>query len=396
MRRLVVYSPFRLHSYNYGGSELRVSGYTNNLQHYVSDFLYCGPDKPDGVPAEHYVSLEISSKWKKLMLICNVVYGYLHLPMWGIRWLINRCSGIDKLAVLVSNGELLYIHQDCTLAEYLRIDRHIGYVYDVHGFFDIQREYFALCSGRHRCSMYLYLWQERKALALCDYINVESVEMRDYVIRRFKPRGILLLAPDGIPATLSDYRSAQPVKRNRPYLLFSGSFKPMGGVLDLMDAYVQSRSLQECADLIVIGNGPSPIVAQVQALCRKDSEHIVLLSPIPHSKLLSYMKGAAVIVCPDTQDNEYNHVCPHIKFYDALATGRPVVATDLQVNRYIVAHHPYPICYFGSHSLTIEKALLQALTMPPFEDDGFTQSLTYEYRMNKYWTENKIVLLGNE
>lgn len=396
MRRLVIYSPFRLSAARQGGSELRVTGYTDNLQRYVRDFIYCGPDKPNSISANHYVHSDISSKWKKLMLVCNVAYEYLHLPMFILRGIINRFSGIKTLARLVSDGELLYIHQDCTLAEYLRIGNHTHYVYDIHGFFDIQREYFALCSGLKRFFMYLYLWQERKALYLCDYINVQSVEMQAYVTERFKPKGRILLAPDGVPADLSVYKSAQPVHRNRPYILFSGSFKPMGGILDLVQTYIHSETLQECADLIIIGDGPAPIVKQVQTLSRKVTNRIILLSPIPHTELVAYMKEAAVIVCPDTQDNEYNHVCPHIKFYDALATGRPVVATDLRVNRHIVGNHKYPVCYFGADALAMEKALLQAMNMPEFIDDGFTQTLTYSYQMNKYWVENKEILLGNE
>lgn len=396
MRKLVIYSPIQLYGAHHGGSELRVLGYTANLDLYVKDFCYCGPDKPWNMPDKYYIQFRISTQWRKLILLCNIVYHYFHIPLYGCRWVIKRFSGIQKLINLTRNGELLYVHQDCTVAEYLRIVEHVPYVYDIHGFFDVQREYFGLQSGVRKYMMYMYLWQEKMVLSLCDYINVESVEMQEYVCRRFHPMGKVLLAPDGIPADLSIYQTQKPIRRSRPYILFSGSYKPMGGVVDLMNIYVHSERLQELADLIVIGDGPKRAVEQVKKLQLQAPEHIVLISPVEHTKLIAYMKGAQVIVCPDREDNIYNQICPHIKLYDALATGRPVVATDLSVNRHIIPEH-YPIHYFSEQGeKTMELALIEAVGLAAWDDKNSLLQLTYAYQMKRYWNDNKKELLDDE
>lgn len=392
MRKLIIYSSIQLYDAHHGGSEIRVLGYTAHLEHYLKDFCYCGPDKPVDILDEHYHHFILSAKWKKLMLLCNVIYQYLHMPLYCCRWLINRFSGIRDLIGLVSDGELLLIHQDCTVAEYLRIVEHTKYVYDIHGFFDIQREYFTLHYGFQRFIMYLYLWQERVALASCDFINVESLEMKEYVYHRFHPKGKILLAPDGIPADVVDYQTQKPIIAKRPYILFAGSYKPMGGVLDLMETYIHSARLQEIADLLVIGDGPELAMAKVKEFQSYVPEHIVLLPPMEHLKLIAYMKGATAIVCPDREDNVYNHVCPHIKLYDALATGNPIVATDLSVNRHIVPIN-YPIRYFGKQ-MTMECALIDAMNLAVWTGQEELMKLTYSYRLEKYWQQNRKILLN--
>lgn len=392
MRKLIIYSSIQLYDAHHGGSELRVLGYTANIEHYLKDFCYCGPDKPIDILDEHYHRFVLSTKWKKLMLLCNVIYQYLHIPLYGCRWFINRFSGIRDIMSLVSNGELLFVHQDCTVAEYLRIVKHTQYVYDIHGFFDIQREYFALYYGMQRYVMYLYLWQERAALASCDYINVESLEMRDYVYHRFHPKGKILLAPDGIPTDLVAYQTQKPITTKRPYILFTGSYKPMGGVLDLMETYIHSVRLQEFADLLVIGDGPEQATEKVKELQSYMPERIVLVPPMEHVELIAYMRGAMVIACPDRGDNVYNQVCPHIKLYDALATGNPIVATDLSVNRYIVPEN-YPIRYFGKQ-MTMECALMEAVNLAVWTGQEELMKLTYSYRLGKYWQENRKELLN--
>ena len=123
-------------------------------------------------------------------------------------------------------------------------------------------------------------------------------------------------------------------------------------------------------------------------------QNIKVIPPMLHSELIGWMKAADVIVCPDNEDNEYNQICPHIKFYDALATGTPVVATDLSVNRNVVGDMSYPIFYFSKQGKTLEQALLEAIDYEHQSVDISISHLTYSYQMKQYWTKNKEVLLS--
>ena len=162
----------------------------------------------------------------------------------------------------------------------------------------------------------------------------------------------------------------------------------MGGAKLLVETYLQSKALRDEAMLLLITTENR----YLEGVDR--NENVKIIPPMLHTELIGYMKAADVIVCPDDEENEYNQICPHIKFYDALATGTPIVATDLSVNRNVIGDISYPICYFSENNTSLEEALLKAIEFKklPLTLKDLLEK-TYNYQMYGFWEQNSLKLL---
>lgn len=394
MRRLVIYFPFEQTGTWQAGSWLRLNGYTQGLTQIVSDFVYYGYTISHCLDIPAFMPCTIQRRWYKLMFLHNVVFNMgCRLLACFIRLLIETLSHVKEIDC-VGNDILFYSHQDSSLAMYLHLTRKIPFVYDIHGIFAVQKEYTINYNWWKKIWFQLYLRHEEIVFKKAPYLNVVSKEMEEYIRSHYKVTGDILIAPDGIPAELQTYDSIAPVSlekykvNGQKIILFAGSCKPMGGVRQLVETFMQSTELHRKAKLLLI-------ITETRYLDGIETDaQVILIPPMPHVELVSYMKAADVIVCPDDEDNEYNKICPHIKFYDALATGTPVVATDLSVNRNVVGDMNYPIFYFTKQGKTLEQALLEAIDSKHQSVDNGISQLTYSYQMKQYWTKNKDLLLN--
>lgn len=394
MRRLVIYFPFEQSGTWQAGSWLRLRGYTQGLNKIISDYVYYGYSYPMDIDIHEFVSCTIHRRWRKIMILHNLLwcYDFKHMAIF-LRFCIERFSHVKEIDKL-GKDILFYSHQDSFLAMYLHLTRKIPIVYDIHGIFAVQKEYTINYNWWKKLWFQLYLRHEEIVFNKAPYLNVVSKEMEEYIRSHYKVTGDILIAPDGIPAELQTYDSIAPVSlekykvNGQKIILFAGSCKPMGGARQLVETFMQSTELHRKANLLLI-------TTETRYLDGIETDsHVILIPPMPHVDLVSYMKAADVIVCPDNEDNEYNQICPHIKFYDALATGTPVVATDLSVNRNLVGDMSYPICYFSKNNTSLEEALLKAIEFKklPLTLKDLLEK-TYNYQMYGFWEQNSLKLL---
>lgn len=394
MRRLVIYSSFSQNGSWQAGSQLRLRGYTQGLNQIVSDFVYYGYSLPNEWNAPMFVPCTIHRRWRKIMALHNVLCcgKYFRFLAIVLKVMIERFSHVKEIDQLGANI-LFYSHQDSFLAMYLQLTRKIPFVYDIHGIFAVQKEYTINYNWWRKMWFKIYVRHEKIVFERAPFLNVVSQEMAEYINKHYAVSGKILVAPDGIPANLDVYNSKMPTDlsnyaMNKKIILFAGSCKPIGGVNDLVGAFTKSSALQEKSLLLLV-------VTDNRFLEGVNwHQNIKVIPPMLHSELIGWMKAADVIVCPDNEDNEYNQICPHIKFYDALAIGTPIVATDLSVNRNVVSEMNYPIFYFSKQGQTLEQALLEAIDYERQSVDINISHLTYSYQMKQYWTKNKEVLLS--
>lgn len=394
MRRLVIYCPFAQSGIWQAGSQLRLRGYTQGLNQIISDFVYYGYSLPNEWNSPMFVPCTIHRRWRKIMALHNVLSYSKHFRLLAIvlKVMIERFSHVKEIDQLGANI-LFYSHQDSFLAMYLQLTRKIPFVYDIHGIFAVQKEYTINYNWWRKMWFQIYVRHEKIVFEWAPFLNVVSQEMAEYINKHYIVSGKIFVAPDGIPANLAVYNSKMPTDlsdyaMNKKIILFAGSCKPIGGVNDLVSAFTKSSALQEKSLLLLV-------VTDNRFLEGVNwHQNIKVIPPMLHSELIGWMKAADVIVCPDNEDNEYNQICPHIKFYDALATGTPVVATDLSVNRNVVGDMSYPIFYFSKQGKTLEQALLEAIDYEQQSVDVSISRLTYSYQMKQYWTKNKELLLS--
>lgn len=395
--RFFIIVPFLKSFERSSGTTIRIAGYTSSLEELGVDYRFLSTIKPEYVPSEKYELLKMGRKWIKLILIHNLFFSSFFLRPFSylIRLILDNIAGLKKISRIVGN-KIVWSHQENTIALYLYFVHGKTFIYDVHGFFDIQREY------RHNLNKWgkfwfdIYLINEKLLLNNAPFINVVSALMKKYVENTFKPKGKILLAPDGIPAPLSEYFKTQTYKEdfrrkyniqeNDEIILFAGSFKKMGGVTDLVKVFIENENLHTRAVLFIIGNGQEEPIVDKLLYSSNCKERVFHLNSMPHNELIKFMKAADVLVCPDIAGNLYNKMTPHIKLYDAIASGKNVVATNFHVNRELFNSGEYNIFYF-SYDLesSFRDTLLLALKSQNKKyNQQELEKLTYMANVEKY------------
>jgi glycosyltransferase involved in cell wall biosynthesis len=99
--------------------------------------------------------------------------------------------------------------------------------------------------------------------------------------------------------------------------LFAGHYKFTSGIEDLICAFERLHADNKKTKLILICREITKILPEI-----KDS--ILYIDGIPYEQLFTYQSLAHVIVCPDRM-NPYSNMIVHIKYFDALASGKLVI-----------------------------------------------------------------------
>lgn len=379
------------------GTTIRIAGYTRSLEELGVDYRFLSTRKPDYVPHNKHELLTMSRKWIKIILLHNLFYSHSWLRPFSVllRIIINHFSGIREISEKIED-RIIWSHQENVLAFYLYFIQHKTFIYDIHGFFSIQREYRNSLNFWRKLWFDLYLKHERIVIKKAPYVNVVSRQMGKYVIDTFMPSGKILLAPDGIPADLESYKNAHPLKEgfglikhipdDKKIILFAGSFKKIGGVTELVRIFIKDQELYTKAFLVLIGNGQEERAVYKLLDSCSCADKIVHLNSMPHSELIPIFNSADVIVCPDLKNNQYNEMTPHIKLFDAVATGKQIVATDFEVNREIFPEAEFNIFYFSYNGInSLNKILHKALDEPDKKyNEQNLKELTYLYHTKNY------------
>lgn len=107
-------------------------------------------------------------------------------------------------------------------------------------------------------------------------------------------------------------------------ILFVGTYKPTAGVDDLIKAFERLSNDFENVKLILVGAGPTKKLCQDIAGISSSRHQIYFKDNIPYKDLLTLQSLANVVVCPD-KDNTYSRYVVHVKYLDALLSGRLVI-----------------------------------------------------------------------
>lgn len=397
MKYLVVLVPF-LNDFNTNwGTPIRIKGYTDGLERILPDFLFVAPSCPQYINKNlNYSPINIHRRWSKLFLLHNILYEKYPIIAKFLSLAIEKFSGIRNVEIFGNNEILIWAHQEQTVALYLNLTRAIPIVYDVHGLFDIQKEYREEMNLWRKLWFDMYMRHEQVIMRKADFINAVSFKMEEYITKRFMPLGKVFVAPDGIPDSVEEYSEIKPkdlsivFSRKKRVILFAGSFKPIGGGRELVEEYMASNAIMDEYSLLLIGDGPDKGIIR-DKINRMTNGEILIFSPVSHQELIAYMKGADVIVCPDIVNNEYNKMVPHIKLYDAVASGTSVVATDLPVNRALFPEGE-GVFYFNFGDGSFEKAILKASSEQKRYDVCKLNKLTYKQRLIDYMANYKAQL----
>jgi len=125
---------------------------------------------------------------------------------------------------------------------------------------------------------------------------------------------------------LDDFRSFDGFR-----ILYLGSLIPRKSVETLLAAHRELRTRGRNVGTMIVGAGPT--LERLQAVVRDGSIECVWFAPTqPPSSVISWMRAADVLALPSLSEGRPNVVL------EALATGLPVVASDIPGTRELVEH----------------------------------------------------------
>lgn len=126
---------------------------------------------------------------------------------------------------------------------------------------------------------------------------------------------------------LGAFAGAEPFVHPRPYLLGIGSLVPHKG----FDLLIRALPLlPDGPDLLLAGDGPEAAALASLAASLGVADRVRFLGPVTGRDKVALYRSAACVVCPSRREPFANVIL------EALAAGRPVVATDVGGNREMV------------------------------------------------------------
>lgn len=167
-----------------------------------------------------------------------------------------------------------------------------------------------------------------RAVAAADLVVAQGEFLRDVIEEVGVPAERIRVVNNGV--NVADFRAAEPFPHPRPYLLGMGSLVPHKGFDLLLRGYALLPA--DRPDLLIAGDGPERERLGVLARDLGIDREVHLLGSVTGGRKVSLYRSATCFVCPSRREPFANVLL------EALASGVPVVATDVGGNREIVSH----------------------------------------------------------
>jgi len=336
---------FTLRDFNYqGGGMIRILGIlklidyeTNSVRLFSNkkDTESTILDKVKGLQV-HSFNLEFTINEKRAF---QLALSFLPISIVNIFFR----SKLNQLKIFCKENDLSYQtlfcceYLDLSLGYFMKMNGLISdYICDIHGL--VPNEFSS--KKKHR----LYNFLRFTSAVLLDkkvFSNSKSVVYASCMMKSFFEKKIPRLKLSKsliIPYMISKEQSNSFVchsnlrKLKSEYLIgdddvvlfFAGSFKSLGGVMDLLHAFNRLSMVRDNVKLIIIGRGEEE--NNVSNFIEKNNldGKITRIRSIPYSELRTFQELSHIIVCPDRM-NLYSDMILHLKYIDSLSSGKVVI-----------------------------------------------------------------------
>jgi glycosyltransferase involved in cell wall biosynthesis len=278
-----------------------------------------------------------------------------------------------------------------------------GYINDLHGVavLEFDYQYRRAIFGKKKAGLYFkYLgakFLDNKVCKNAQGLIYASKAMQNYFWKsipctRNKKSYILPYVLDKTQlSTNVDFDSRQnlikrfKINESDKVILFAGVFKKTGGVPDLIRAV--SMLNNKNIKLFLIGDGPTYTECE-ELIKTQGIQNAYLIGRVPYKDLRTYQNVANVIVCPD-RDNVYSQLIIHVKYLDALVSGKIVINGAFESVKEINANEKISLMFIPSNVESLAKTILRSLEnestlLKKYEDnvEYIKQHLTYSTAIN--------------
>lgn len=247
---------------------------------------------------------------------------------------------LDVLMVLWTLGLLLrrrydYVHAHEEAVFWCRVLKPIfrfRLAYDMHSSLPQQLTNFGFTKSKLLIGLFRRL--EDQALKASDAVITICPDLADYALERGVDPDRHFLIENSIfeDVRLSDQEgkpgeaeAAEVPAPQGPRVVYAGTFEPYQGVDLLIEAFAAVRQQRSDAELLMVGGRPEQ-VAQMRELAadRGLNGSCVFTGRVPKPEARRLLETADIMVSPRREGTN-----TPLKVYEQLASGRPLVATDI-------------------------------------------------------------------
>jgi glycosyltransferase involved in cell wall biosynthesis len=208
--------------------------------------------------------------------------------------------------------------------------------------------------------------QEQRCLDAADLVVTVSEVTAGHLESRGVDRDRIRVIRNGVDTDLFAYRPPRPWDDRPVRLLYSGTLSPWQGVGDALDAVaLVNREFAATLDLV----GPAR-PGQARALRERChdlgiADRVRLVGPVGQDELACLHRDCDVALAPLRPDdrNLLQGCCP-LKVLEAMASGTPVIASDLPVTRELARPGEEAILVRPGSAKAIKEALVLLRDLP--------------------------------
>jgi glycosyltransferase involved in cell wall biosynthesis len=184
---------------------------------------------------------------------------------------------------------------------------------------------------------------------------------------RFGARHHLAIVPDGVRTDVGTAGlSASPVRGGaRPVVAYAGHLYPWKGVDVLIEALAD---LPEVDALIVGGHEKEPDLPRLKALADRHgiASRVTFTGFVDPPGVQSLLSRASVVVLPNPASAISNRFTSPLKLFEYMASGRPIVASDLPAIREVVTPDVHAVLVQPGSAADLSAGIRRVLSDPAF------------------------------
>ncbi|PHR96529.1 MAG: glycosyl transferase family 1 [Blastopirellula sp.] len=243
--------------------------------------------------------------------------------------------------------------------------------------------------------------QEQVCLEAADLILTVSQVNAEHLISRGVAASRICVIPNGVDLEMFSYQEPQEVSRDtlseeRPLkMLYSGTMSAWQGVTVAMESLALLRR-DFPATLTMVGHAST---RQKKELLNRAWElgvydHVHILDPVDKPTLVELHHQADVIVAPLTR-NDRNLVqgCCPLKVLEAMASGTPLIASDLPVVRELATNEVQALLVRPGSAKSLKDGMLR-LILEPNEGQRLSLAARAHVEENYSWDRAKAALIA--
>lgn len=185
------------------------------------------------------------------------------------------------------------------------------------------------------------------------YVTITAGLARE-LERRFGPRRHLAIVPDGVRSAEAPADPPATSTLHPTFTIgYAGHLYPWKGVELIIEAVT---ALQDTRGLIVGGHEHEPDLERIKQLAVQldCASRVTFTGPLPPAAVAPRLREADVLVLPNPRSAISSDFTSPLKLFEYMASGRPIVASDLPAFREILRHE--------ANALLVEAGNPQALT----------------------------------